>query len=216
MSIAWPRVLVWALVWGGVLGGVVFFVGFVGGLILFRGSNMAPILGFLLAPAAFLLGLLGGALAAMVPRWTNRHVALLLTAATALCALPLLGYMWVNRSQDDSEVLGERINRAARELLDSERDEEIVLFQPPEEAGPYEILIGGAETPSWITEEHQGGLSVDYPDTGKGPTWGNGRSWALRARVEVPVTLRIEKEAGEPTEIVLRRRYGGVELVGLR
>ncbi len=212
----WP---LWPLVWGLVLGGVVFVVGFFGGLLMFRGSNLAPIGGFLFAPAGLVFGLIAGAVVSHLRRWTNGQMALLLAATAGLCALVFLGYMWSQRSQDDSEILAARINDAARELSRSEQSEESLSFQPPERAGHYSILIAGAETPVRIRGKHLGGLSVNYPQTPEGgPDWGHGRSWGLNKHVvEVPLTLQIAKSAGERTEIVLRKHRGGkVELVELR
>jgi hypothetical protein len=213
----------WTLAWGAVLGGVVFIVGFFGGLAMYRGSNLAPILGFLLGPPAFVVGLAAGALVLRIRHWSNRQMALVLAGAAVLVALALLGFMGATRTQDDSEVLTARIYKAAHRLSQSEQVEEIIRFQPPKQAGPYKILIGGAETPSWITEPHYNGLSVEYPQSPEGgPNWGQGRAGAVpnagghSRAVKVPVTLKIEKRAGELTDIVLRKRGGEIELVELR
>lgn len=200
----WETTLGMALIWGAVLGGAVFAVGFLGGFALYPGSNLAPIWGFLLGPPAFLAGLVAGALLARSCRWKQ---SLLLLAGTAMLAsLALLSYLWIHRTQDDSEILADRLDTAARQLSRSDQTEKVLAFQPPTEAGSYEIRVDGGK--AWS-------LSVDYPRTERGPSWGQGRAWQ-RPNLKAPVTLSKEKAAGELTEIVLRKHAGEVDLTELR
>lgn len=201
----WETTLAMAFVGGAVLGGVVFVVGFAGGLALYQGSNLAPIWGILLGPPAFLVGLIAGALISR-SGWSYARSLSLLAGLAGVLGLALFSYLWIHRTQDDSEILADRVDKVADRLSRSGRTEEVLVFQPPREAGPYTIAVDGGE--SWS-------LSVDYPRTARGHGWGQGRAWA-RPHLRVPVTLSKDKAAGESTELVLRRHGAGVELAELR
>lgn len=235
----------WSAIWGLVFGAGAFLMVFwldvmsdgqIGNLT----PPAAVFVGFLAACLGVVLGSVTQLLA--LRNWTQWQIALV--PAGAAVFLTLL-WLWVAGvwPRNDGDYLANQIYAAGQELQRSELGEAIVPFRPPERAGNYEVLIAGDRTPAWIIERPYERVWVQYPEScGRieadspkpyrertssemtserrcgGFAWGVGWSFYASSYLNVPITLKIEKAAGQPTEIVLRKneRTRAVEVVELR
>jgi hypothetical protein len=132
----------------------------------------------------------------------NRQIGVLLAATAAASALALLGFMAVTRTQDDSEVLADRIHEVALRLHGSGRAGEILAFEPSAKAGRYEIQV------------YPGAISVHYPQTPEGgPNWGQGRVDLPRFGGQLVVwvvPLRRRRATPQPFRLATSCRESGV------
>jgi len=83
------RIATWAVVSSLVIGGSVFVTGFFGPMVLDPTAAQGPLVGFLLAPPAALLGLVLGGIAAGFGDLSDKQLRLLLAGAAIVCVVSL-------------------------------------------------------------------------------------------------------------------------------
>jgi hypothetical protein len=243
--IALRTALLWGGVWGLVFGvGACYMVFWLD--LMWDGhiGNLTPPVAVLLGLLASCVGATLGSLSQLLAlrSWAQWQIALVPAVAALLLTLAWLrgAGVW---PRNDGHYLAKQIYAAQSHLNESAHTEAKVPFHPPQRAGDYEILIAGDQTPAWIIERPYERVWVQYPDScGRieadspkpysertslemssvhscgGLAWGAGWSFFASSYLNVPVTLKVEKAAGQPAEIVLRKRERTrtVEVVELR
>ena len=136
-----------------------------------------------------------------VSRFTKRVALLVLGCCAFGCGV--LG--------DEGVWLGERIGDAAERLRRSSQTELVFAYVPRAGADQrYSIGVGKSVwCPAPPCYENEGGLTVSVERGRHGSTTYHTRF------VAVPTALKIAK-FGQPTQVVLRKNKGAIELVELR
>jgi hypothetical protein len=232
--------VIWAVIFGAIAFGLTFWIDVQSNDEI---GNLTPPAAVVFASMAFCVGLLLAVLILRMRGLATWQTYVLLAGSAILLALVVLrlSSVW---PRNDSIIIAHRIQDALLQISKGEQRSVsfTVSFRPPKRAGDYVILIAGSETPPEITDQPSERLWVQYPENCSwvtdhsskpylertnaekispicgGLLWGSGWTFipSYLMGTTVPVTLRVEKNAGESTEIIFRKRDLRIEMVELR